>query len=208
MLLYDQDRFVNIRQEAEAGVSITELCQNHGIAANELESWHRIFVGEISTDERRITTILKTDIFDKTNEHHPLLASAITEVMICLNDLLQKCAAVGARIEFKDEVDVTVGIADVTDLVRIVRNTVCHIASPNHRLVEPDIRFTFNAVYQRKQYYHLGKLVMASDYDDDVCFFFGTLRIYLRRHIIRAFRDAEKNLDKYYSSSWIRSDTN
>ena len=36
----------------------------------------------------------------------------------------------------------------------------------------------------------IGDLKLTSDYDDDVAFFYGTNRLYLKRHIIRAFEEA------------------
>ena len=39
---------------------------------------------------------------------------------------------------------------------------------------------------------------MTSDYDDDICIFFGDQKIYLVRHIIRAVKEAELYLKEYY----------
>jgi hypothetical protein len=35
---------------------------------------------------------------------------------------------------------------------------------------------------------------VQADYDDDVCFFFGVHKLYLKRHIIRAFEEAQEKL--------------
>ena len=35
----------------------------------------------------------------------------------------------------------------------------------------------------------LGDLVLKSDYPDDMAFFYGTHRLYFRRHILRVFAD-------------------
>lgn len=41
---------------------------------------------------------------------------------------------------------------------------------------------------------HLRDLMYKSDYEDDVCFFFGKAKIYLSRHIIRAYKEATQAL--------------
>jgi len=35
---------------------------------------------------------------------------------------------------------------------------------------------------------------LTSDYTDDICFFFGVEKIYLRRHVLRAFEETKRQL--------------
>jgi hypothetical protein len=40
----------------------------------------------------------------------------------------------------------------------------------------------------------LAKFEKTNPYEDDVCFFFGSQRIFLRRHVIRALEEARIKL--------------
>lgn len=40
----------------------------------------------------------------------------------------------------------------------------------------------------------IGEFEQSSQYPDDICFFFGSQGIYLRRHIVRAFEEAKTML--------------
>ena len=45
----------------------------------------------------------------------------------------------------------------------------------------------------------LGDKIMAqSDYDDDIAFFYGENRIYLKRHIFRVLDESEEIVQKLY----------
>jgi len=41
----------------------------------------------------------------------------------------------------------------------------------------------------------LGDVELRGDYDDDVAIFYGTNRLYLKRHIIRALHEAQEQLE-------------
>lgn len=40
----------------------------------------------------------------------------------------------------------------------------------------------------------INDIEIKSEFDDDVCFFFGTQKIYFKRHILRAFEEAKQKL--------------
>ncbi|MFQ5431942.1 MAG: hypothetical protein ACE5EN_05500 [Nitrospinota bacterium] len=42
--------------------------------------------------------------------------------------------------------------------------------------------------------FRIGNFEQASDYNDDTCFFFGAQKIYLKRHIVRAFEESKSKL--------------
>lgn len=152
------------------------------------------FNAEILMDVRRIQEILKTNIFAPENAMHPLKQSAFTELMICLHDLLQKCKKSSVPVEFTEAVDITADVSNVTDLVSSIRGAVCHITSKTHQLHDEGGKFTFNVNYGAGTFGLIGCVEIRSDFADDVCFFFGKRRIYLKRHIIRAFEEAKANL--------------
>lgn len=152
------------------------------------------FNSEILIDIRRCEKILKTNIFASENAGHPLKQSAFTELMICLNDLLQKSKKSGLPVKFTDAVDITSDVTNVTDLVASIRGAVCHITSKTHQLSDEGGKFTFNVSYGATTLALIGDVQIKSEFNDDVCFFFGKRRIYLNRHIIRAFKEAKTNL--------------
>lgn len=120
--------------------------------------------------------------------------SAFTELIICLHDLLQKCRKSGVPVEFTEAVDITSDVANVADLVASIRGAVCHITSKTHQLHDEGGKFTFNVSYGATTLAVIGDTEIKSEFNDDVCFFFGKRRIYLNRHIIRAFEEAKTNL--------------
>src|SRR5215204_4396057 len=89
---------------------------------------------EILYDILRIRKVMESGIFEPENRKHPLRQSAFTEVIILLHDLLQKAKLQNLRVAFTDDVDTSLwDVRDITDLVRHVRDGVCHIDSDNHR---------------------------------------------------------------------------
>ena len=61
--------------------------------------------------------------------------------------------------------------------------------------------FLFNVIFGKGTLAQIGDLTMTSDYDDDICIFFGDQKIYLVRHIIRAVKEAELYLKEYYKNT-------
>ena len=156
---------------------------------------------EIISNLQRLEVILNSPIFTSEYTHHPLKESAFIEAMICLNDLLQKAknaSNADLRISFTDDVDITKDVKDVTDLVNRIRNAVCHIPSPLHYVIPYSHKATFGMAYGKgKLAYMPNDITLESSYQDDVAFFFGLYRIYLKRHIIRASNEAAQGLTPF-----------
>lgn len=151
----------------------------------------------------RINEILETDIFDPVHSIPPLRQSAFIELVICLHDLLKIAKKLDVRVSFTDAVDTERDIVDITDLIAHVRDAVCHVPSGSN--VVP----VMGSMPMLNTHYGKGALVqwrepgweegdkeysLESDFDDDVCFFYGKFRIYLKRHIIRALDEVWQNL--------------
>jgi len=120
--------------------------------------------------------------------------AAFTEVMICLNDLMVKSDKFATRISFTDDVDITPEVYDATELIIFVRDAVCHIGIYNHFVVPNKIKAGFNVAYGKGSFPLFTGFVLVCPYENEVTFHFGLYRIYLVRHIIRAFEEAQKNL--------------
>ena len=141
----------------------------------------------------RISTILSSDIFDSKNIQHPLRGSAFIELMICMRDLLSKTEKHAKRIDFCEDIVVNSYVKDVTDAVTALRDACCHIDSFKRNFNVVGIHGAhgaFNSIAGKGTLMQIGDLKLTSDYDDDVAFFYGTNRLYLKRHIIRAFEEA------------------
>jgi hypothetical protein len=126
----------------------------------------------------RIEVILGTGIFNNENTQHPLLKSAFTEMLIILRDLMYKTEKFTSRISFTDNIVITPKVKDVTDLIKYIRDALCHEDSDNHYMPNATIKSNFN---------------ISNDYSD-ICFHFGEQVICLERHILRAFNEAKEKL--------------
>ncbi|MBK8035141.1 MAG: hypothetical protein IPK17_37685 [Chloroflexi bacterium] len=115
--------------------------------------------------------ILDTEIFAQENMSHPLVLSAFTELIICLNDLLQKCRKADVPVRFDVDVDPTADLDSITNLVNRIRNAVCHITNETHQVENSEMIFSFNVIYGEGALAQFGAYVFRSDYADDICFF-------------------------------------
>ena len=159
---------------------------------------------EVLSDVTRIETLLACGIFEPKNRRSPLVQSAFIELMICLNDLLAKAKKETLRINFTDDVVISTGIKDVTDLVAVIRNAACHIPSQTRYADDSENRIMFYTVYGRQPAAFLFEKtgqILGCNYDDDIAFLYGNQKIYFQRHIRRAFAEVSEKLKplvRYY----------
>ncbi len=157
---------------------------------------------EIESSIKVIDEILSTGILHYPNES-PFTQAAFVMVLIRLRDLMYKVEKHGSRIDFTDDVLTTAPgvkpkVEDVSDLIKFVRDAMCHPDIDHHNLTE-HTRMSWTVIYGKP---HSGGLVMIAgqdltpkaDYEDDVAYCFGAQRIYLQRHILRAFAEAKQQL--------------
>lgn len=149
---------------------------------------------DIKQDFDRINEILESDIFSSQNSSHPLVKSAFIEILICLRDLMYKAEKYSTRISFDNDVFKTNKVSDVSDLIKFVRDALCHPDIPHHYLIAGKIKATFCVIYGKGTLMRVDDIILKSDYDDDICFFFGEQKIYLKRHILRAYKEAKQKL--------------
>ncbi|MEN7527034.1 hypothetical protein [Cupriavidus sp. DL-D2] len=149
---------------------------------------------EIKQSIQRIDELLGSGIFDRKHIGNVLYRSAFIDLLICLRDLMFKCRKFSEPIRFTDDVVVTDEIKHVSDLVKYVRDAVCHPDSDAHYLEPGNIRASLNVLYGKGTLIQTGDFNSVSEHDDDVCFFIGRQRIYLQRHIVRAFNEAKDKL--------------
>ncbi len=128
------------------------------------------------------------------------------EIILRLDDILRHMDSIGHRISFTDDLHLHSGITDITDTVREYRHAMCHVHATGHftapdgspkRERQPSVGFidiTFNVAFGKGVLHRAPGFVLESDYDDDVCFFYGAHRLYIKRHIIRALQQARSVL--------------
>lgn len=151
---------------------------------------------QIESDFNRVKELINSGVFN-ASVLRIFHESVFTELMIKLDDLLQKFNKLNQRIDFKDDIS---GDRDITDLVNSIRNAVCHMDSGEHILdSESQIKFTFNIAFGKGILISIGDRKLVSDYEDDVCFFFGENKIYFRRHIIKCIQESEIKLRELYA---------
>lgn len=149
---------------------------------------------DIQSSIRRIDELLACGIFQPANQGHVLFRAAFIELLIALRDLMYKSAQFGHRIAFTDDVKQTEHVKDVTNLIKHVRDTLCHPDSENHFIQSGGVKATFNVVFGKGCLLKINDFEQSSAYPDDICFFFGSQGIYLNRHVVLAFNDAKAHL--------------
>lgn len=122
--------------------------------------------------------------------------SVFIEILVRLNDILQSLNATGKRISFTDDVSGE-GVNDITDLVNKLRNAACHDRTSGESMIKGNT-FIFNRIVGRMpNAIKVGKdIVIGSNYNDDIAYFYGDKKIYLERHIKRLLDEISKKLDK------------
>ena len=161
-----------------------------------------LLIYDIRSDIERIEIVLAQFPFAPVNCRNPFRQAALTEILVCLNDLLQKARDLNTPVTFIDGIPPEVTLKngkpiDITDYVNMIRNAVCHVSSGTHILVHSKVyklKSSYNIIYGNK-----GSAVVTSDgeslfqplYADDFCFNFGRLLLYYNRHILRAFNEAK-----------------
>ena len=142
----------------------------------------------------RIDELLNSGIFAQQNSQHLLQQSAFIELMICMRDLMYKAEKYAERISFVDDVLQNNYVKDVTGAITAVRDACCHIDSFKQLFDERGNRGAFNVAYGKCNFMKIGDLELNSEYEDDVAIFYGANRLYLKRHIGRAFQEAQAKL--------------
>lgn len=147
-------------------------------------AWMR--ASDIQSSISRCGEIFSSGIFNSGNSSGVLFESSVTLLLIHLSDLLQKANIDKKRIDFSDDVDLTDAITDVTDVVRAARNAACHVTSGEHKIESGKFTFCVASGYG-PQAYSINGMEMGCNYADDIAIYYGSTRVYVRRHLLRSF---------------------
>jgi hypothetical protein len=141
----------------------------------------------------RILQVLNCGIFNRENVNNPLFWSAFIELVIRLNEALQKVKKDGKEIRFNDDIPQNEGEVNITDLINKIRHSVCHLGSGNIILQgdkSAENAVSFSVLFGKATVIRTPHESLGSKYEDDVMFIFGSYQLYLKRHIHRAFLEA------------------
>lgn len=166
--------------------------------SKHMDHWDR---SDVIEDIECIDRILTTNIFTPENVRSPFLRAAFIEVLVALRDLMYKAEKYASRISFTDDVTVNQRVTDVTALIKFVRDALCHRDSDDHFIENGNIKATFNVCFGKGVLLKTPTFEQNNPYTDDTCFFFGYQRIFLRRHILRAYEEAKQKLRPILNAS-------
>ncbi len=138
----------------------------------------------------KINSLLNCSIFDVVNSGNILQSAAFIELIICLRDLLHKTEKYAKRISFTDDIIMNEYVHDITDAVTATRDACCHLDSFKRVFDDQGNRGSFNVIYGKGYFAKFGDVEMKSEYEDDTAVYYGKNRLYIKRHIVRAFREA------------------
>ncbi|MCP1116994.1 hypothetical protein [Robbsia andropogonis] len=167
--------------------------------AKEKRDWSWFRDGDIKSCLSQCREILNLGF--ASGAHNPVIEGSLrTQLLIDLSDLLQKADDEGARVAFTDHINASSNAKDVTDLIKNARNAVCHVnsglhlMSSNNKLRGPVVRGYSPRVIQ------IGDEFVGCDYADDVALIYGNQRVYVKRHIERAFNEVKKYFENRFLS--------
>ncbi len=143
---------------------------------------------------RRIQELLGCGIFGSNSAGHLLQQSAFIDLLICLRDLMHKTEKYARRIDFTDDILTNEYVKDVTGAITAVRDACCHIDSFKKLFDDRGNRGSFMVAYGKCNLLKMDDLELKSEYEDDTAVFYGKNRLYFKRHIVRAFNEAQELL--------------
>lgn len=146
---------------------------------------------ELLLETKRGTDLFNSGVF--TN-HSIFTQSAFIELLVRLDYVLKELSKKGKRVTWNDDVQTDQKIKDISDLVNNLRNAACHVDSPRNYISNSKIKFVFNTfVGKCPNAVQIGKnQALGNEYADDVAFYYGDKRIYLKRHIKRILEELPK----------------
>ncbi|TAJ55812.1 MAG: hypothetical protein EPN60_00825 [Nevskiaceae bacterium] len=159
--------------------------------SNEPMSWFT--KKELSTSFLRIEEVRSSGILSSDGTRSPLFKSAIIELLIYINDMLEKADAMGLRVTLTEHLPGWTSVRDVTELVARCRDAACHV-SAGQEFFERN-KFSFALVVGLvPEAVQIDDALRGCDFEDDIAVFFGAYRLYLRRNLLDAYTLAVRAL--------------
>lgn len=145
---------------------------------------------------RKCQELFSTGIFRQ--HESPLFQSAVVHLLVLLKELTSMVANEGNRVIFQDDILPSNEVKDVTHLIAVCRNAACHILSKEN-YIAGDIYSTANTIIgYAPNVWECGGVLRGCDFADDVAFFYGEYRIYLRRHLLRVVNEISCKYPRFH----------
>lgn len=127
----------------------------------------------------RIEQLFQSIAAYEISAQHPLFFSAITEILIHLRDLCYMAAQPPANVTltWSDDIKPCASYSNITDLIIFFRDGFCH-STASHSALTPGNKYSIFKSVQPK-----------APYQDDIAIILGSNRIFLFRHMGRAFEE-------------------
>lgn len=116
-----------------------------------------------------------------------LREAAFIKLIINLKDALALLNKLENRIYFTNHLPTGV---DITKQVLDIRNAACHVGSATRFLDQNCNSLHFGVAIGKSKLMRIGDVILECEFEDDVASFYGTLRLFLVRHIHRAIKEA------------------
>lgn len=157
--------------------------------------------------------LLESGVFDG-DTHNRSFNSAIAALLTQLQYLSNLCRDLdegghpGTRLTCPDDVMRTVEVRDLHDLITYARSALSRDANraPTYRIGEDFQLTAIIASRRRGTLATIQGVAYRNDYDDDLAMLMGWQRVYLCRHLVRAFIEARIRLkpflDPVFTSEW------
>lgn len=145
---------------------------------------------DLYSARKKFEDLVATGILSPDGVASPWFDPVITKLLILLSDLLKAADKIGRRCTFNDDIlvideQMASKIKDVTDLIIRCRAAACHITSGN-QLFETN-KLQMCVAVGKGQMISINGKTLGSDYRDDIAIIWGPMRLYIRRHVMRAY---------------------
>jgi hypothetical protein len=142
---------------------------------------------EIIISTLKLDMIFDSNILfnDYTEIYH---TSVLVETLILMRDLIAKCHfELNTSLCFTDDIIINDKVSNISDLIILYRNVVCHIDSPDRSF--SNIRTSYNFLKGKGVLLNYNGMKISCEYEDDAIFNFGGNIMYYKRHLLRAYNE-------------------
>lgn len=153
--------------------------------------------GTLKRNSERVRVLMKCEVFEpRIDRHNVYFWSVLTEILIHVRNLIHYAQIWGERLVWKDKL--WPDDKDITNMIISCRDALCHtMANKIMGDYERELAFVKNVIVGKGTTAIVNGVTIVSEFDDDALILTGEGKLYLKRHIFRAFHE----LDAIRSSS-------
>jgi len=144
----------------------------------------------------RVEQLLQSAVFNPIKPQDVLLWSAIIEILIQLRYLCDLASSIGVTLSWSDDIAPCKDYSHITGLIKFFRDGLCHSDTSHSRSIATDKNTLARSVLPEKHSHTISGVELSNPYADDVAIFLGANRIFLFRHIVRAFNELRQSFVK------------